>query len=233
MLFGKNPRLAPIRIPDTATEEKPNPNLNTNPNPNSNPNDLINVISHEHNDLINIMSSSMLFFTDIRLAPIRIPDTATEEAPNLNPNPNPNPKPKTNPKTNDFINVTSHEHNDLINIITSSMLFGKNLRIAPIRIPDTATYETPNLNPNPNPNPNDLINTKSHEHNDLINIMSYSMLFLNDPPLAPIRIPHTATEETPKLNNNPNRNNNANPYHHPNDLIKVTSHEHNDLKNKI
>ena len=28
MLFGKDPRLAPIRIPDTATEETPNPNPN-------------------------------------------------------------------------------------------------------------------------------------------------------------------------------------------------------------
>ena len=117
MLFGKDPRLAPIRIPDTATEETPNPNLNTNNNNNPNNNDLINVMSHEHNDLINIMSSSMLFFTDIRLAPIRIPDTATEETPNFNTNINRNPKPNPNPKTNDFINVTSHEHNNLINII--------------------------------------------------------------------------------------------------------------------
>ena len=231
MLFGKDPRLAPINIKDTATEETPNPNLNSNPNPN--PNNLINVMSHEHNDLINIMSSSMLFFTDIRLAPIRISDTATEETPNLNPNPNPNPKPNSNPKTNDFINVTSHEHNDLINIITSSMLFGKNPRNAAIRIPDTATDEAPNLNCNPNLNPNDLINIKSHEHNNLINIMSSSMLFGNDPRIAPIRIPHTATEETPKPSNNHNPNPKPNPYHHPNDLIKVTSHEHNDIKNKI
>ena len=43
MLFGKDPRLANIRIPDTATEETPNPNFNFNPNPNPNPNDLINV----------------------------------------------------------------------------------------------------------------------------------------------------------------------------------------------
>ena len=83
MLFGKDPRLANIRIPDTATEETPNPNFNFNPNPNPNPNDLINVMPHEHNGLINIMSSSMLFFTDIRLALIRIPETATEETPNL------------------------------------------------------------------------------------------------------------------------------------------------------
>ena len=34
----------------------------------------------------------MLFFTDIRLAPIRIPETPTEETPNLNPNPNPKSK---------------------------------------------------------------------------------------------------------------------------------------------
>ena len=46
----------------------------------------------------------MLFFTDIRLAPIRIPDTVTEETPhlnlNLNPNPNPNPNPNNKTKTN-------------------------------------------------------------------------------------------------------------------------------------
>ena len=83
MLFGKDPRLAPIRIPHTATEETPNPNPNPNPNLT---NDLINVMSHEHNDLINIMSSSMLFGKDPRLAPIRIPDTATEETPNFNTN---------------------------------------------------------------------------------------------------------------------------------------------------
>ena len=65
------------------------------------------------------------------------------------------------------------------------MLFGTHNRLAPIRIPDTTTEETPNPNPNPNPN------------------------------------------------NNPNPNPNPNPYHHPNDLIKVPSHEHNDLKNKI
>ena len=55
----------------------------------------------------------------------------------------------------------------------SSMLFGKDIRLAPIRIPDTATEEVPNPNPNPNnnPNPNDLINVMSHEHNDPINIM--------------------------------------------------------------
>ena len=117
MLFGKDPRLAPINIPDTATEETPNPNLNSksNPNPNPNHNNLINVMSHEHNDLINIMSSSMLFFKDIRLAPIRIPDTATEETPNPIPNPN------NNPNRNNLINVMSHEHNDLINIMFSSM----------------------------------------------------------------------------------------------------------------
>ena len=50
MLFFKNCRLAPIRIPDTATEETSNPNLNTNTNPNPNLNDLMNIISHEHND---------------------------------------------------------------------------------------------------------------------------------------------------------------------------------------
>ena len=61
ILFGKDPRLAPIRILDTATEETPNPNPNPNPNLNPNPNDLINVTSHEHNDLKNIMSSSILF----------------------------------------------------------------------------------------------------------------------------------------------------------------------------
>ena len=38
MLFGKDPPFAPIRIPDTATEETPNPNLNPNPNPNPSPN---------------------------------------------------------------------------------------------------------------------------------------------------------------------------------------------------
>ena len=78
MFFGKDPRIAPIRIPDTATKET------TIPNPNNNPNDLINIKFHEHNDLINIMSSSMLFGKDPRLAPIRIPDTATEETPNPN-----------------------------------------------------------------------------------------------------------------------------------------------------
>ena len=56
ILFGKDPCLAPIRIPHTATEETPNPNPN--------PNDLINVASHEHKDLINIMSSSFLFGKD-------------------------------------------------------------------------------------------------------------------------------------------------------------------------
>ena len=62
----------------------------------------------------------------------------------------------TNPNhnANDLINVTSDEHNELINIITSSMLFGKNPRLAPIRIPDTASEETPNLKLNPNPHPN-------------------------------------------------------------------------------
>ena len=86
------------------------------------------------------------------------------------------------------------------------MLFGKDPRLANIRIPDTATEETlnPNLNSNPNTNPNDLINIKSHEHNDFLNIMSSSMLFLNDPRLAPIRTRHTATEETPTTNHNPN-----------------------------
>ena len=69
ILFGKDPRLAPIRILDTATEETPNPNTNTNLNPNHNPNpndnDLINVMSHEHIDLMNIMSSSILFNKDL------------------------------------------------------------------------------------------------------------------------------------------------------------------------
>ena len=73
ILFGKDPRLAPIRILDTATEETPNPNPNHNPNPNPNPNlnpnpndnDLINVMSHEHIDLMNIMSSSILFGKDL------------------------------------------------------------------------------------------------------------------------------------------------------------------------
>ena len=208
MLFGKDPRLAPIRIPDTGIEEA------LNPNPNPNPNDLINVISHEHNDLINVISSSMLLGTDIRLAPIRIPDTATEETPNLNLNPNPNPNinnktnPNNNNNVNDLINITFHEHNDLINIITSLMLFGKNPCLAPIKIPDTTTGETPNpyLNTNLNPNPNDLINVMSHEHNNLINIITSSMLFGNNPRLTPIRIPLTATEETPNPNYNPNPN---------------------------
>ena len=53
MLFGKNPCLAPIRIADTATEVTPNPNPNPNPNPDLN--DLINITSHEHNDLLNVM----------------------------------------------------------------------------------------------------------------------------------------------------------------------------------
>ena len=56
--------------------------------------------------------------------------------------------------------------------MSSLMMFGKDPHLAPIRIPDTTTEETPNLNPSPNPNPNDLINVMSHEHNDLINIMS-------------------------------------------------------------
>ena len=38
MMFGKDPHLAPIIIPDTTTEETPN--LNPNPNPNPNPNDM-------------------------------------------------------------------------------------------------------------------------------------------------------------------------------------------------
>ena len=33
MLFGKNPCLAPIRIPHTATEVTYNPNPNPNPDP--------------------------------------------------------------------------------------------------------------------------------------------------------------------------------------------------------
>ena len=78
-MFGKDPRLAPIRILDTATEETPNPNPKPNPNPNPIPN------------------------------------------PNNNPNPNPNPN------DNDLINVMSHEHIDLMNIMSSSILFGKNL----------------------------------------------------------------------------------------------------------
>ena len=110
-LLGTDPRLAPIRIPDTATEDTPNPNYNPNPNPNNNPNDLINIKFHEHNDLLNIMSSSMFFGKDIQIAPIRISDTATKEA--LNPNPNPN----SNPNPNDLINVMSHEHDDLLNIM--------------------------------------------------------------------------------------------------------------------
>ena len=228
MLFGTDPRLTPIRIPETATEETNNPNPNPNANPN--PNDLINVKSHEHNNLINIITSSMLFGNNPRIAPIRIPDTTTEETPN------PNPSPNTNPNPNDLINVMSHEHNDLINIMSSTMLFGTDPRIAPIRIPDTATEETLNLNLNPNlnhnPKTNDLIKVTSHEHNDLINIITSSMLFGKHPSIATIRIPHTATEETPKPNNNPNPNPNPNNYHHPNDLIKVTSREHNDLKIK-
>ena len=97
----------------------------------------------------------------------------------------------------DLINIKFHEHNDLKNIMSSSMLFGKDPRLALIRIPETATEETlnPNPNSNPNSNPNDLINIKSHELNGLLNIMSPSMLFLNDPRLAPIMIKHTATEE--------------------------------------
>ena len=59
ILFSKDPRLVPIRIPDRATEETPNPN--PNPNPNRNPNDLINATSHEHNDLVNMMFLSILF----------------------------------------------------------------------------------------------------------------------------------------------------------------------------
>ena len=105
-----------------------------------------------------------------------------------------------------MINIKFHEHNDLLNIMSSSMLFGKDPRLAHIRIPETATEETlnPNPNSNPNPNHNDLINIKSHEHNDFLNIMSSSMLFLNDPRFAPIRIRHTATEETNNPNPNPN-----------------------------
>ena len=68
------------------------------------------------------MSSSILFGKDPRLAPIRIPGRATEETPKSNPNPNPN----LNPNPNDLINVTSHEHNDFENIMSSSILFGKN-----------------------------------------------------------------------------------------------------------
>ena len=210
MLFGKNPRLANIRIPDTATDETPN--LNANPNPN--PNDLINIKSHEHNDLINIMSSSMLFLNDPRVAPIRIPHTATEETPKPKNNPNLNPNPNPNPNPNDLINAMSHQHNDLINVMSSSMLFGTDIRLAPIGIPDTATEETPKINLNNNPNPNsnnktktnpndnvnDLINITSHEHNDLINIITSLMLFGKNPCLAPIRIPDTATEVTPNTN---------------------------------
>ena len=40
MLFDKDPRLAPIRIRHTATEETPNLNPYPNPNPN---NDLKNI----------------------------------------------------------------------------------------------------------------------------------------------------------------------------------------------
>ena len=89
----------------------------TNPNPN--PNELINVTSHEHNDLINIITLSMLCFKNNRLAPIRIPDTATEETPRTNLNPNPI----------DLINMAPHENKDLINIMSSSMLFGKDPRL--------------------------------------------------------------------------------------------------------
>ena len=64
--------------------------------------------------------------------------------------------------------------------MSSSILFGKDPRLAPIRIPDRATEETPKSNPNPNPNHNDLINVTSHEHNDLMNIMSSSILFGKD-----------------------------------------------------
>ena len=172
MLLFTDIRLAPNRIPDTATEDTPNLNPNANVNPKTN--DFINVTSHEHNDLINIITSSMLFGKYPRLAPIRITDTATEETPRTNLNPNPN----------DLINVAPHEHKDLINIMSSSKLFGKDPRLAPIRIPDTATEETHNNNPNPNPNNNnktnpnpnhnayDLINVTSHEHNDLINIIN-------------------------------------------------------------
>ena len=180
----KDPHLANTRIADTTTEETPNPNHNPNPNPN--PNDLIKVASHEHNDLINIMSSLMMFGKDPHLAPIRITDTTTEETPNLNPNPNPN----------DLINVMSHKHNDLINIMSSLMMFGKDPHLAPIRITDTTTEETPN----PNPNPNDLINVMSHKHINLINIMSSLMMFGKDPHLATIMIPDTTTEETPNPN---------------------------------
>ena len=150
MLFGKDPRLAPIRIPHTATEETPNPNYNPNPNNNASPNDLINAISHEHKNLINIMSSLMLFITDPRLAPIIILDTATEETHNPKSNPKTNTDNKTNINPNhnfnDPLDITSHEHNDLINLITFLMLFGKNPRLADIRIQDTATQVTPNPN---------------------------------------------------------------------------------------
>ena len=115
MMFGKDPHLATIMIPDTTTEETPNPNPN--------PNDFINVTSHEQIDLINIMSSSMMFGKDPHLAPVRIPETTTEETPNPNPNPNPNLN------TNDLINVTSHEHKDLINIMSSLMMFGTRVSV--------------------------------------------------------------------------------------------------------
>ena len=67
ILFGKDPRLVPIRIPGRATEETPksNPNPNVNPNPNPNDNDLINVMSHDHIDFMNIISSSILFGKDL------------------------------------------------------------------------------------------------------------------------------------------------------------------------
>ena len=81
ILFGKDPRLGPIRILDTATEETPNPNPNANPNPN----------------------------------------------PNTNPNTNPNPNLNPNPNDNDLINIMSHDHIDLMNIMSSSILFGKDL----------------------------------------------------------------------------------------------------------
>ena len=84
------------------------------------------------------------------------------------------------------------------------MLFGKNSCLAPIRKPHTATEVTYNPNPNPNPDLHDLIKVTFHEHNDLLNVMSSSMLFGNDPRHAPIRIRHTATEETSNPNPNPN-----------------------------
>ena len=73
------------------------------------------------------MSSSILFVKDPQLALIRKLDTVTEETPKSNPNPYPNPNNNPNPNPTDLINVASHEHNDLMNIMSSSILFAKEL----------------------------------------------------------------------------------------------------------